>query len=101
MNKRVIIRAIRAYRKAFEYEQKMYKVINMIAINTGDTMYIDEMGDIQHETEQIIAEESGFNDILNLEDYDTYMRDIVEMIKDGKSEESILAKIVEIRKYNM
>lgn len=101
MNKRVIIRAVRAYRKAFEYEQKMYKVINMIAINTGDTMYIDEMGDIQHEAEQIIAEESGFNDILNLEDYDTYMRDIVEMIKDGKSEESILAKIVEIRKYNM
>lgn len=101
MNKRIIIRAIRAYRKAFEYEQKMYKVINMIAINTGDTMYIDEMGDIQYEAEQIIAEESGFNDILNLEDYDTYMRDIVEMIKDGKSEESILIKIIEIRKQYM
>lgn len=101
MNKRIIIRAIRAYRKAFEYKQKMYKVINMIAINTGKTAYIEEMGDIQYEAEQIIAEESGFNDILNLEDYDTYMRDIVEMIKDGKSEESILIKIIEIRKQYM
>ena len=101
MNKRIIVSAIRAYRKAYEYEQKMYKIIDMMAVEAGKTAYIEEMGDIQYEAEQIIAEESGFNDILNLEDYDTYMRDIVEMIKDGKSEESILIKIIEIRKQYM
>lgn len=101
MNKRIIVSAIRAYRKAYEYEQKMYKIIDMMAIEAGKTAYIEEMGDIQYEAEQIIAEESGFNDILSLEDYDKYIEDITDMIETGENEERILIKIIEIRKQYM
>lgn len=99
MNKRIIVSAIRMYKKAFEYKEKMYTIIHSIATTNG-TVYIEELAMIQHEAEQIIAEESGFGDGLNLVDYDEYMRDITDMIKDDESEESILKRIEEIRMYN-
>ena len=100
MNKRTVVSAIRMYRKAFEYKEKMYKIIDSIARGNG-MAYIEEMETIQYEAEQIIAEESGFNnDGLNIEDYNEYMRDITDMIKDDESEEAILAKILELRIYN-
>lgn len=103
MNKRIIVSAIRTYRKAYEYKEKMCKVIEIMAEDIYNKAYIvEEMIIIQHESEEIIAEESGFNDILNLEDYDEYTREIRDMIEDdNESEERIVARIEEIRKYNM
>lgn len=102
MNKRIVISAIRAYRKAYEYKEKMCKVIEIMAEDIDNKAYIvEEMIVIKHEAEQIIAEVTEFNNILNLEDFDEYMREIKDMIEDNESEDRIVARIEEIRMYNM
>lgn len=84
MNKRnIVTQAVIAYKRAREYELRIYTVIGLLTIEAGNTAYVDEMGSIQTASEKIIGEVLGWS---IYEDDEEEFAVIQDMLDDEKKD---------------
>lgn len=79
----IVTQAVIGYKRAREYELRIYSVIGLLTVEAGNTAYVDEMGSIQTASEKIIGEVLGW-DIYGDEEDD--FAKIQEMLDDDKKE---------------